>query len=72
MFPFAVVVLLGFLILVIGVMTAMYFQHTAEGKRSRMLSGLRDKIAERDLIDLEEAAMAADEDIKEARSLLNK
>lgn len=71
MLPFAVV-MLGFFLLSILVIVIIIRSHTMDAKRAKLLDDLKEKQAERQLIDLEAQVIDAAEEVDKARELLKK
>lgn len=71
MLPFAVV-MLGFFILAVLIVVIIIRSHTMDAKRAKLLDDLKEKQAERQLIDLEAQVIDAAEEVDKARELLKK
>lgn len=71
MLPFAVV-MLGFFLLAILVIVIIIRSHTMDAKRAKLLDDLKEKQAERQLVDLEAQVIEATEEVDKARELLKK
>lgn len=71
MLPFAVV-MLGFFLLAVLIVVIIIRSHTMDAKRAKLLDDLKEKQAERQLIDLEAQVIDAAEEVDKARELLKK
>lgn len=71
MLPFAVV-MLGFFLLAVLIVVIIIRCHTMDAKRAKLLDDLKEKQAERQLIDLEAQVIDAAEEVEKARELLKK
>lgn len=71
MLPFAVV-MLGFFLLAVLIVVIIIRSRTMDAKRAKLLDDLKEKQAERQLIDLEAQVIEAAEEVDKARELLKK
>lgn len=71
MLPFAVV-MLSFFLLAVLIVVIIIRSRTMDAKRAKLLDDLKEKQAERQLIDLEAQVIEAAEEVDKARELLKK